>query len=146
MHKNNERPRIYVAGPMTSNKVLGPYTPIGDAARIASLLYAAGWLPFVPQLNSLWEIVCGPLDDTKPAGGWLDYDFGWLDVCHAIYRMPGDSDGADQETTRARIACKPRFDNMMDARHPGGAWEAWSRQRGRQFAHIDGPYVSLEAP
>lgn len=97
------RPTIYVAGPMTTgDKSVGPYAPIGDAARVAKRLWDAGWAPFVPQLNATWEMVVGPLIPGEKAGGWLEYDFQWLGKCDAFYRIPGQSSGADQEEALAR--------------------------------------------
>lgn len=102
------RPMIYVAGPMTTG-TQGPYIPIGIAARKAKELYNAGWLPFVPQLNSSWEMMAGELVDGRGTEGWLDYDFQIIERCDALFRMEGDSKGADREVALCKKLSIPVF-------------------------------------
>ncbi len=107
--KTKNRPSIYIAGPMTSNKHLGPYAPVGAAAHAAKAIYAKGWLPFVPQLNSLWEMISGELVSGKGQEGWLEYDFAWVSRCDAICRLAGESIGADREVALAKELGIPVF-------------------------------------
>lgn len=100
---------IYVAGPMTSNKHLGPYAPVGTAARVAKQLWQKGWLPFVPQLNSVWEMITGELEEGRGQEAWLEYDFQWVARCDALCRLAGASAGADREVALAKELGIPVF-------------------------------------
>lgn len=61
--------------------------------------------PFCPHLSILVPLVCGL---TGGAGGvddhefWLAHDFEVLNHCHALYRMDGESVGADAEVDYVR--------------------------------------------
>jgi hypothetical protein len=96
------RPLLYISGPMLG--VPGPENP-GAYINVQRGLVAmqrawrAGWLPFCPMLNSLAEMCFGPLQPGADDGanGWLDYDFAWVASCHAVARLPGESNGAHRE-------------------------------------------------
>ena len=88
--KPGEKVRVYVAGPLTKGDVL---KNISEAIRVGDVLLEKGFAPFIPHLNSLWEI-CHP---NHPISDWLELDFQWIRVCHALLRLPGESPGADGE-------------------------------------------------
>lgn len=117
------RPKIYVAGPMTTAAPgnPGPYLCVAQACTIAKLLWEAGWCPVIPHLNTLWEMT-----GQSPFCGaeWLEYDFQLLDDCQAVCRLPGDSHGGDREVERATAMEIPVYhlvDAMMD--HSVFAWD-----------------------
>ncbi len=101
-----ERPLLYVAGPInTSGNV---------AVNVRNGLFAAeefwdlGWLPFVPHLSVFWNLVHPKdpgehytLPDGMPAF-WIHYDLTMILHCAALYRLPGESVGADIEVAFAR--------------------------------------------
>lgn len=95
------RPKIYVAGPMARTPYEGPRR----AALLARELWHAGFTPIVPQLNALFEMAAGPLDEASPDGicGWLEYDFALMAGCSYITRCMPDvpSSGADRELALA---------------------------------------------
>lgn len=132
-------PAIYVAGPMTTG-AHGPYIPIGEAARTARDLFRLGWLPFVPQLNSIWEMAAGELVEGKGTEGWLEYDFMQIARQDALYRLDGPSKGADREVTLAHKLHIPVFfekrTNGIQARSPSiSKWELVKREKARQYGH-----------
>lgn len=45
---------------------------------------------------------------------WLDMDFAWVEVCHAVLRLPGESKGADMETEFATSRGIPVFHSIDD--------------------------------
>lgn len=80
----------------------GPYTrpdPVQNThaiVRVADALLDAGFVPLVPHLTLLWHAI-----SPKPYQSWLDYDQYLLARCDVILRVPGESQGATQETALA---------------------------------------------
>jgi hypothetical protein len=66
------------------------------AIQAADELAEMGFVPFVPHLAHLWHTV-----SPHPYEFWLAYDLHWLRLCHAVLRLPGESDGADREVAEA---------------------------------------------
>lgn len=98
------RPFIFVSGPMAKEPYVGPRRAMEFAAR----LWRAGWHPFVPHLNALWELSQGELEpgSVDGVGGWLDYDFSAMTRCDAQTRISGASSGSDRETALAKATHK----------------------------------------
>lgn len=86
---------VYVAGPMGN----GPdcHENVIKAIHTADLIEQMGAVPFLPHLHYYWHIV-----HPKSVEKWLDIDIEHLKRCHALFRRPGDSPGADRETRFAR--------------------------------------------
>ena len=86
--------RIYVAGPYTKGDI---------AINVRNAIYAGNNLrvlchtPFVPHLTHLWHMVLPHADIEY----WYEYDMEWLAQCEAVFRLPGESVGADREVARA---------------------------------------------
>jgi len=84
--------KIYVSGPYSKDHVGGTRAAI----MMAEELRRMGHLPFVPHLSLLWDLIY-----PSPYEEWLAYDIAWLSECDAIFRLPGDSPGADREVKYA---------------------------------------------
>lgn len=95
------KPRVYIAGPFSKGNML---LNIRNAVVFGSDLLAAGIVPLIPHLTGLWEIV-SPLTYRE----WLEYDKEWLLLCDAVFRLPGESPGADEEVSLAEYAGLPVF-------------------------------------
>lgn len=106
-----KRRRVFVSGPVGGQD--GRLDRIQAAIAVADDLQAAGFFPFVPHLFHFW-------DEQRPHDYefWMAHCFAWLDVCDAVYRMPGESPGADREVMRALEAGIPVF----TARHELIRW------------------------
>ena len=92
------RPKhIYVAGPYTNPD---PVNNTGKAIRAGHLLLMQGFIPFIPHLT---------LQHPQPIEVWYHYDNEWLKKCDALIRLPGDSDGADDEVALMRKMERPVF-------------------------------------
>lgn len=85
---------IYVSSPLT----------LGDSAanvhmaiKVAEALINKGHAVIVPQLSLLWQIV-----SPKPWQYWMDLDVQLVPRCDALFRIPGESKGADLEVACAR--------------------------------------------
>ena len=102
----NERKRVYVAGPYTKGDVA---INVRTAIEAADTLLHWGYLPHCPHLTHFWHLVC-----PRPYETWLDYDKAWLRLCDAVVRLPGDSQGADQEVALARELGIPVYGSLME--------------------------------
>ena len=92
--------RIYVAGPYSSN----PEANTLEAIKLAHELMEREYVPFVPHLTHYWH-----LQHPREYEEWLEFDEHWLKQCHALYRLQGESLGADREVITARIVKIPVF-------------------------------------
>lgn len=100
------RKKVYVAGPYTKPD---PAQNVNNAISVANELIQYGLVPFVPHLFHTWHMI-----SPKPYGVWTDMDMVWLVNCHAVYRMPGESPGADAEVQMAVRYNIPIFHSMED--------------------------------
>ena len=101
--------RIYVAGPYT----LGDTVRNGKTrCQKAEVLLGMGHVPYVPHLTAFWHLVFPHAVDF-----WYAYDLEWLAVCDALYRLPGESVGADNEMKRARTLGLPVYERIQDIPH-----------------------------
>ena len=81
--------KIYVAGPYTFGDCA---QNVRNAFAAANTLADLGFAPFVPHYTHFWQMLF-PRDKKF----WLQLDFQFLACCDAVLRLPGKSDGADQE-------------------------------------------------
>jgi hypothetical protein len=84
--------KVYVSGPYSAHMVDGTR----NAILAAEELRKNKFLPFVPHLSLLWDLVC-----PSPYEEWIDYDLEWLRHCDILLRLPGESPGADREVILA---------------------------------------------
>jgi hypothetical protein len=87
------RPKIYVAGPMTKGN---RYDNIHNGMMIGRQLIRAGFAPMIPHLTHFVDP-----DDSLGWEAWLQVDEAWLLHADGLYRMPGESAGADREVAFA---------------------------------------------
>ena len=99
--------RVYVAGPI--GKEEGREARIHSAIEAAERLRRAGLFPFVPHLSVQWG------DRYKHTYEcWMAIDFEFLSICHALFRVPGESPGADREERFAIGSGIPVFKRFED--------------------------------
>lgn len=99
--------RIYIAS---------PYGPNGDTAvnvrrslEAADKLASAGMAPFAPLLSHFWHFLF-----PHPSEFWMVMDMEWVKVCDTVLRLPGVSDGADEEVALAHSLGIPVFYNTEE--------------------------------
>jgi len=93
--------RIYVAGPYR----LGDVKANGRRAMDAgTALLARSHAPLVPHLNHFCH-----RQTPHPERTWIDFDLVWLEVADAVLRLPGASEGADEECDYAGLLGIPVF-------------------------------------
>jgi hypothetical protein len=93
--------RVYVAAAYSRGSVVAN---VRAAVAAADRLWEAGFVPFVPHLSLLYDLIA-----PKPYSAWLEYDLAWLACCQALVRLPGESPGADREVAAARAQEIPVF-------------------------------------
>lgn len=99
----SKKPFIYVAGPISTGGDI-----LGNTRRgilLGEELRKAGYIPFVPHSSVFSEIVAGAITWAE----WLEYDEQIILRCDALFRMEGDSKGADREVEFARSQGIPVF-------------------------------------
>ena len=96
--------KIYVAGPITTGDRMHNLRQAIDAAHT---LAQHGFVPFVPHLADLWELVY-----PRSYDDWLAYDRAWLVCCQGLLRLPGESFGANREVSLALEHAIPIFRDM----------------------------------
>jgi hypothetical protein len=129
-HPKSDRPRVYIAGPISKGDLLHN---IDQATAAFVELAKAGLAPFCPHWSayskpatragngSVWCYATVSGNDEMKHADWLGVDLAWVDVADAVLRLPGESAGADQETERATARGIPVFqttDQVIE----------WSRQ------------------
>ena len=107
----SERPVIYVAGYFSANPMHGT----ANAAFWFKSLVARGWLPVIPHVNILIDM----LEPNTPEF-WYEYDLGLLRRCDAIYVCPdsltAESTGVTREVAYAAKHGIPVYYTMVDAK------------------------------
>lgn len=98
--------KIFVSGPYSKGDVV---QNVRLAIVTGNNLRALGHTPFIPHLTMFWHMLLPHEIDY-----WYAYDLEWLDVCDAVFRIEGESRGADAEVARARELGKPVYTSYMD--------------------------------
>ena len=97
---------IYVAGPYTKGDVAqNVKTAIHEGDYIARL----GHVPFIPHFSHFWHMII-PHDYEF----WMELDFAWIAKCDALYRIKGESSGADREVELARSLGLTVYTSVFD--------------------------------
>lgn len=114
------QPLVYVAGPISGD----PWGCVRKATAVAAMLQRYGVLAYLPQLSVLHEMV-----DSQPYAHWIEHGLEMVSRCDGLWRIPGESSGADKEVLLAQTRGLP----VMPAEHedpgkvPSGALRAWLR-------------------
>ena len=85
--------KIYIAGPYTKGDVA---KNVKNAFEKANVLADLGYAPYVPHYTHFWNMMF-----PRPYEYWLKLDNQFLPFCDALLRLPGASNGADQEVNLA---------------------------------------------
>lgn len=96
------RPLVYVAGPYRSPE---PVENTNGVIAFADRLHRTGHVTcVVPHLSMFWHLV-----RPHPVEYWLEYDLALLARCDALLRIPGESEGSDNEVLFAKGRGIPVF-------------------------------------
>lgn len=113
------RKRVYISGPITCTNY-DRTTAIHEAVNTQRELMELGFAPLNPMLSAYLPYA---FDGSFSHEDWLECDIPWVVCADAVLRLPGPSDGADRECSRARTLDIPVFDSV-------DALVAWSRKGG----------------
>lgn len=94
---------VYVAGPLTTGN---QDRNVNRAVKVADNIRAWGGVPIIPHLSTIWAMIS---DRHWSYEDWMEVDFAYIKRCDALYRMPGDSPGADREVRYAESLGIPVF-------------------------------------
>ena len=91
--------RVYIASPYSiGNKERN----VVKSLEMADKLMDLGYNPYVPLLKHFQNKLF-PRNESD----WIKDDDVWLASCDIVFRMPGESKGADNEESLARCLGKP---------------------------------------
>jgi len=93
------RARVYVAGPISSD----PMTGVHRATAASRTMFLDGLAPFVPHWDAHWFLGEGHWES------YLEFDLEFVAVSDAVYRLYGESKGADKECAVASELGIPVF-------------------------------------
>lgn len=97
---------IYIAGPYSKPD---PVVNTKKAIQLANTFLELGHDAFVPHLTMFWHLL-HPQEYER----WLKYDFNWILRCEALFRMEGESPGADREVAFAKKSGIRVFYHMQE--------------------------------
>ncbi len=93
--------RVFIAGPYTKGDVA---INVKNAMFAASVIIDMGYAPFIPHLYHFQHMAYAQ-EYTK----WCDIDIAFLSSCHAVFLLPGKSNGAEAEVIKAHELGIPVF-------------------------------------
>ena len=97
---------VYVAGPIGSHADWDALQVRVNAALDTGILLASlGFVPIVPH----WTALRRHAFDIITYEDWMAIDFRMIEMCDALFRMPGISPGADREVVHAQSLHTPVF-------------------------------------
>ena len=107
---------IYIAGPISDPDKKEVIKNVERAMEVGYALIKLGYAVYLPHLfYFIDEHVRDMLVPQFPIGdGYLIQDLTWLEMCDAMYRLPGESKGTPVECKHAEELAIPIFTNLND--------------------------------
>lgn len=102
---------MYIAGPITLGDI---DANVQRAVTVGQVLLDKGYAPFIPHLSHFMEPASTWDKNPTRYERWLELDFSYISVCHALLRLLGESKGADREVKWARKLGIPVFHTLDD--------------------------------
>lgn len=112
-------PLVYIAGPYSNDPTGNTRIAIKWAEQLALL----DVVPVVPHLSMLWDFYT-----PHPVEWWYAYDLAILARCDALFRLRGESAGADREVAFAHERGIPVFSVLdINGHFNGQRFHQWRR-------------------
>jgi len=96
--------RVYIAGPISKGPLERNIRRAFDAANI---LMMNGFHPYVPHFCCFMDIT-----HPHPYERWMTLGFAFISTCEAVFRLDGESTGADRECDFAIAIGIPVFNSI----------------------------------
>lgn len=125
--------RVYVAGPMTKGPLEANVRLAVDAGAV---LMSWGFHPFIPHVYVLMQMI-----HPQHYERWMELDFAFIKVCDALYRLPGESAGADREVEYARKKNIPVFHDITSLIEWRNGLQASVRELATDLSGVVAPKV-----
>ena len=93
--------KVYIASPYTKGDVA---VNVKKQLDCADRLMNLGFAPYAP-LMSHFQHMAHP----RPYEDWIEIDKEWVLACDCVFRLPGESSGADGEVALAKQKNIPVF-------------------------------------
>lgn len=95
--------KVYIAAPYSSN----PCVNTNIAMNVANNLMNLGYYPYCPHWTHFQHTF-----HPRPKKDWLELDKEFLKVCDVVWRLKGESKGADEEVKLAHKLGIPVVHNI----------------------------------
>jgi len=102
---------IYVSGPYSKGDSI---VNVRNACLVGDELYKRGHHPVIPHLTALWHAI-----SPRSYEEWLDIDMAIIPRMDAVFRISGESKGADMEVRLARKLKIPVYYNLDELSNGG---------------------------
>lgn len=96
---------VYIASPYTKGD---NFVNVQRQIEFGNNLLDKGYVPFSPLINSVHYHA----QKEREYDTWLEIDFNWILKCDALFRLDGESKGADMEVAFAKKNNIPVFTDM----------------------------------
>lgn len=98
--------KVYIASPYTGKD---PLESVRNQIIAGNMLLNSGFNPFVPLLSHYLHV-----EQNRSNEDWLNILTQWLEDCDYLLRLPGESEGADEEIQVATVLNIPVFYSIED--------------------------------
>lgn len=88
------RLRVYIAGPITKGD---RFENVTHAIRTGKKMVKDGLAPYIPHFDAYMTLG----GDDISWNSYLEWDLEWSNLAEAVFRLPGESTGADLEVRHA---------------------------------------------
>ncbi len=108
--------KVYVAGPISNSNRTVELENIQKAQAFAGLIAGKGMAVYLPHFSYYVDTELSNTGNEPLGREWLEQDKEWLLLCDAVYRVQGESAGADQElkwANEAKISVFFVLDNLF---------------------------------
>ena len=109
--------KVYIAGPIT---IGDSFVHCHEACYLWRSLLRAGFDPFCPHWSGMQQMVA-PL---RGLDEWLEWDFLRIEEADVLFRIPGESVGADREVEHAKSRGIPVVHNLRQLWDARDRWAA----------------------
>jgi hypothetical protein len=110
---HTRRLRVYISGPITKGNREDNYDQADEMNR---QLIEAGFAP----LNPMFSMFSRYAFEIKHSD-WMEVDLAWIECADAVIRLPGESVGADMETSHAEKLGIPVFKSVEELKASMGS-------------------------